>query len=231
MTPQTNEAFLREVDEELRLDTATRLWKRWGIALIAGLVLALVAFAGYLWWSGHRNEIAGVEGENLTTALTDLSTGSPKSAEAGLKPLTTSSSPGYAVAAKMALADQMLVKDNTSGAAAAFGAIADDTSLAKPFRDVALVRQIASSFDTMKPEQVVAKLKDLAVPGNPWFGSAGEMTAAALVKMNKPKEAGAMYAAMVKDENVPNSIRSRSVQLAGVLGVDVTPPKSLKGGN
>ena len=231
MTPQTNEAFLREVDEELRLDTVSRIWKRWGVALIAGLVLGLIAFAGYLWWSNHRNETAGVEGENLTTALTDLGSGSPKSAEAQLKPLTTSSSPGYAVAAKMALADQMLVKDDTKGAAAAFGAIADDTSLAKPFRDVALVRQVAAAYDTMTPEQVVARLKDLAVPGNPWFGSAGEMTAAALVKMNKPKEAGAMYAAMVKDESVPDSIRSRSIQLAGVLGVDVTPPKSLKGGN
>ena len=49
------------------------------------------------------------------------------------------------------------------------------------------------------------------------------MTAIAYMKMNKNREAAAMFAAMARDEGVPESIRSRSVQLASVLGVDVTP--------
>jgi hypothetical protein len=76
---------------------------------------------------------------------------------------------------------------------------------------------------------VVAKLKPLAVTGKPFFGSAGEMTAIAYMNMNKPREAGAMFAALAKDEGVPDSIRSRSVQLAGVLGVDVTPAGAKSG--
>jgi hypothetical protein len=40
------------------------------------------------------------------------------------------------------------------------------------------------------------------------------------MKMRKPDLAGPMFAAMAKDETVPDSIRSRARQMAGLLGVD-----------
>lgn len=223
LPPQTNEAFLREVDEQVRLDTAARFWKRWGVAVIVAVVAALIALGGYLWWQNQRQATAGVEGEKLSLALDDLGENRPQKAEPELKALTTSDSPGYRSTAKLALAASMLAKNDVKGAATAYGAIVADTSIAQPFRDVALIRQTASEFDTLKPEQVVDRLKPLAIEGKPWFGSAGEMTAMAYMKMNKNREAGMLFAAMAKDEGVPESIRSRSVQLAGVLGVDVTP--------
>jgi hypothetical protein len=223
LPPQTNEAFLREVDEQVRLDTAARFWKRWGVAVIVAIGAALVAFGGYLWWQNQRNAVAGTEGEKLSLALDDLSENRPQKAEDELKTLTTSESPGYRASAKLALAASMLAKNDLKGAAAAYAAIATDASVAQPFRDVALIRQTASEFDTLKPEQVVDRLKPLAIEGKPWFGSAGEMTAIAYLKMNKNREAGMLFAAMAKDDGVPESIRSRSVQLASVLGVDVTP--------
>jgi hypothetical protein len=48
------------------------------------------------------------------------------------------------------------------------------------------------------------------------------MTAMALLKLNRKDEAGRMFAAMAADEGVPNTIRSRAVQIAGTLGVDAT---------
>ena len=50
------------------------------------------------------------------------------------------------------------------------------------FSSIALIRQTALEFDQLKPEEVIARMKPLAAPGEPWFGSAGEMTALALVK-------------------------------------------------
>jgi hypothetical protein len=229
-TPTINEEFLREVDEQVRLDSAQRFWQRWGRWLIGAAVAALLAFGGYLWWQNNRAAAAGVEGENMSVALDDLSSGMVPKAEGELGKLKDSPVPGYKAAARLALAASKLGKGDAKGASADYAAIAADPSLATPYRDLATVRQVAASFDTMKPEEVVAKLKPLAVTGKPFFGSAGEMTAIAYMNMNKPREAGAMFAALAKDEGVPESIRSRSVQLAGVLGVDVTPAGA-KGGN
>ena len=234
LSPETNEAFLREVDEQVRLDTATRFWKRWGRIVIVAAIAALLGFAGYLGWNNQRQVNAGVEGEAMSLALDDLPAGKTAKAEGELAKLATSSTPGYEASAKLALAASKLGKGDTKGATADYAAVVADTSIAQPYRDLALVRQVAASYDTMKPDEVIAKLKPLAVAGRPFFGSAGEMTAIAYLNMNKMRDAGAMFAALAKDEGVPESIRSRSVQLAGVLGVDANPAGATadaKGGN
>jgi hypothetical protein len=228
-TPTINEEFLREVDEQVRLDSAQRFWQRWGRWLIGAAVAALLAFGGYLWWQNNRAAAAGVEGEAMSVALDDLSAGMVPKAEGELAKLKDSPVEGYKAAARLALAASKLGKGDAKGAAADYAVIAADSSLAAPYRDLATIRGVAAAFDTMKPEEVIAKLKPLAVTGKPFFGSAGEMTAIAYMNMNKPREAGAMFAALAKDEGVPDSIRSRSVQLAGVLGVDVTPAGAKSG--
>ncbi len=78
----------------------------------------------------------------------------------------------------------------------------------------------ALEFDTLPPQAVVDRLKGLAVAGNPWFGSAGEMVAISYLKLNKPQQAGALFAAMAKDKKLPDTLRSRATQMAGSLGVD-----------
>src|SRR3546814_11777438 len=93
-----------------------------------------------------------------------------------------------------------------------------DTRLAQPFRDLALLRQTALEFDTLKPQEVVDRLKPLATEGNPWFGSAGEMVAIAYMKLRKPALSGPLFAAMSQDRSAPGTIRTRPVQRAGLLG-------------
>ena len=48
------------------------------------------------------------------------------------------------------------------------------------------------------------------------------MTALALLKQNKKAEAGRLFATIAADTQVPETIRSRAVQVAGTLGVDAT---------
>ncbi|MDB5713061.1 MAG: hypothetical protein JWO15_458 [Sphingomonadales bacterium] len=221
-TPPTNEAFLREVDDELRRDQFASVWQRWGVLIVVGIVAALVALGGFLYWQSRQAEAAGIEGEKLSAAMDDLSAGKTQAQLPVLNALATSNVPGYKASAKLTLADIAVQKGDIKSAAAQFGAIAADTSLAQPYRDLALIRQTASEYDTLKPEQVVARLKPLAIPGNPWFGSAGEMVGVAYMRMSKPDLAGATFKAMIADEQVPSTIRSRIVQLAGIYGVDAT---------
>ena len=65
-------------------------------------------------------------------------------------------------------------------------------------------------------------MKPLAAPGEPWFGSAGEMTALALIKQGKKEEAGKLFAAIGRDQRVPEVIRGRAVQMASSLGIDAS---------
>ncbi|WP_136163515.1 tetratricopeptide repeat protein [Sphingomonas flavalba] len=220
LTPSDNQAFIREVDEELRRDQLARFGKTYGIALGAAILIGLLLFGGYLWYRNYDAGRAGLQGDELATALATLGANKVDEAKPKLEALAKSDRPGYSAAARLALADIALQKDDTKGAAAQYKAIAEDSGIGQPFRDLALVRQTAAEYDVLPPETVISRLKGLAVPGNPWFGSAGEMVAAAYVRANKPKEAGALFGKIAADAGVPASIRSRAVQMAGVLGVD-----------
>ena len=74
----------------------------------------------------------------------------------------------------------------------------------------------------LKPEQVIERLSPLTKPGEPWFGSAGELTAMAYLKQGQKAKAGKLFADIAADQQVPPTIRTRAVQVAGTLGVDAT---------
>ncbi|WP_242096248.1 tetratricopeptide repeat protein [Sphingomonas sp. CROZ-RG-20F-R02-07] len=220
LPPKTNEAFLREVDDELRRDQLVGFWTRYGKLAIGLGVALLIALAGFFYWQHHEEQTAGVAGEQLQSAYDALSDGKKDVASSTLAPLAASGRPGYATLARFTQADLLLQNKNEKGAAAMFAAIADDSAAAKPFRDLALVRQTSAEYDTLKPQAVIDRLRPLAVPGNPWFGSAGEMVAVAYLRSGRRDLAGRMFGQIARDANVPQSIRQRSVQMAGVLGVD-----------
>lgn len=223
LTPQNEDAFLREVDEELRREQLGTFWRRYGRLLIGLVVAGLLAFGGYLWWQAEQEKAAGAAGEKLTQALEAVDQGRTAEGEAALKALAQGGTPGYAAAAKFALAARKLQAGDVAGAVRDYDALAADQELAEPFRNLATIRATAAAFDTLKPEAVIERLKPLAVQGGPWFGSAGEMTAAAWLKLSRPDKAGAIFGAIARDKSVPQSIRGRAIRIAGALGVDAVP--------
>jgi hypothetical protein len=218
--PTTEEAFLREVDEELRRDTLQGFWNRWGKKLIALLVAGLLLFGAWLWWQDRTTAKSGLEGEELSLAMEELSSGNTDAATKIFEKLKSSDVPGNRALSQLAIAGLAYQKGDLKAAIAGYDLIANDSKLDAPWRDVATIRKTAAQFDTIKPEEVIARMKPLAVSGEPWFGSAGEMTAMAYLRTGKPDLAGKMFAEISKDEQVPESIRSRAVQMAGTLGVD-----------
>lgn len=223
LTPQSNEAFLREVDDEVRRDDLTRFWKRYGLWAAAALLIGLAAFGAYLFAQHRGREAAGRAGEQLQTAYDALANGQFDKAAPVLAELATSDRDGYRALARFSQADVLLGQGNVKGAAAKFAEVANDASLAQPFRDLALIRQTAAEYDTLRPQVVVDRLRPLAVPGNPWLGSAGEMMAVAQLRLNQRGPAGQLFARIARDEGVPESLRQRAVQMASLLGVDATP--------
>ena len=221
--PATSDAFLREVDEELRRDQIAAAARRWGLIGIAVVVAALLAFAGWLFWNHRSAEQAGVEGEQLQTAYDQLAAGQAADADAALTQLAGSDRAGYRALAMLAQADALQQKNDARGAAAKFAAVAADTSIGQPFRDLATIRQTMIEYDTLTPQATVERLRPLAAPGNAWFGTAGELTALAYLRQGRRDLAGRLFGQIARTEDVPQSIRQRAVQMASLMGVDAAP--------
>lgn len=218
----TDEAFLREVDEEYRRSQMLSIWQRYGKLIIGAVVVALLAFAGFLFWQHQTASAEGKRGEQYDAALREIEQNQPDKANAELAKLSTSGNNGFAAMSSIVQGNLALQKKDVKGAAAKFASVANNTAYAKTFRDYALIRQTVAEYDTLKPEVVISRLQALAKPDSAWFGSAGEMVAAAQIKLGKRAEAGKLLQQIAQGgENVPETTRQRAVQLASVLGIDV----------
>jgi hypothetical protein len=220
MPASPDNAFLREVDEEYRRSQLAGLWQRFGKLIIAAVVLGLAALAGWLWWQDNQAKQAGEAGAALTRAIEQLEVGEGAKARPVLEAMTRDGPGAYAGLARMVLANDALAGGDKAKARGLYEAVARDASLPQPIRDAALVKAVRVGFDQMSPADVIARLKPLAVPGNGWFGVAGELVAVAHIKAGKPEQARPILIAMVKDELLSPSLRARAAQLAVSVGVD-----------
>jgi hypothetical protein len=220
--PDISETFLREVDENLRRDQLRDFFKAYGNWLIAAVILFLAASGGFIWWKQHEVQRSAAQVEQLAQVYKDVGTGNTAKAPQQLDELSKSGSKAVRASALFARAALALQQNDVKAATGTYKSIANDSGLPKPYRDAALIRQTALEFDQLQPQEVIGRLEPLAKPGEPWFGTAGEMTALAMIKQGKKQEAGQLFAAIAKDPGVPQAIRARAVQVTGSLGVDAS---------
>lgn len=220
--PDINDTFVREVDENLRRDRIRDFFQENGTLLAVALVLFLAVCGGIIWYQQHREHNAEGQVEQLAQIYKDIGVGDTSKVPQQLNDLSDSGNKAVRASALFTRAAFAIQQNDTKSAIATYKQIADDSSLPDAYRNAALIRQTALEFDQLQPQQVIDRLQPLAKPGNPWFGSAGEMTALALIKSGKNEEAGQLFATIAKDKGVPDSIRNRSIQISGSLGADAS---------
>ena len=218
----SDDTFLREVDENLRRDQLRDWARKYGWWLVGALVLFLAAVGGWLYWQERQRAEAAEDSEILSQIYSDIGAGKMATVPKRLDALADDGKGAVRATALFTGAAVALEQNDRATATAKYNAIASDEDLAAPYRDLGLIRATSLEFDTLKPEQVIARMEPLAKPGNPWFGTAGELTAMAMIKQGKKSEAGRLFATIAADRQVPPSIRARAVQIAGSLGVDAS---------
>jgi hypothetical protein len=216
------ETFVREVDENLRRDQMRDMAKAYGKWIVAAVILFLAAIGGYLYWQNRQQAQAAAESETISAALDKAEAGNPKGAAADLAPIGSSSSDVNRASVRLAQAALALRQNDRKTAIALYRELAAEEGLPQPYRDVATIRGTMTEYDSLKPDEVIARLSPLAEPGKPFFGSAGELVAMAMLAKGDRAGAGRLFAKIAADPQVPQTIRARAVQIAGSLGVDAT---------
>lgn len=214
------DVLLREVDDAVRQDQYADAAKRYGRPALIAVALVLAAFGGYLFWQSQRGAGREADSEKLVAALDSVEQGDLVGGDKALAPVIADGHAGAAAAAQLLKAGIAMEQAKPAEAAALFDKVAADGDAPQALRDIATIRAVTARYDTLKPADVVTRLKPLAVPGNAFFGPAGELVAMAYLDQGKQAEAGALFAAVARDKNTPDSLKTRARQMAGLLGVD-----------
>lgn len=211
---------MREVDEAVRNDSVGSALKQYGLAGGILLAIGLAAFGGFLFWQSSKETALEAQSETLITAIDELEAGNLTLADEELAALALDGSPGAVAAANMLRAAIALEEGRNADAAVLYDRVANNEGAPPPLRDAATVRSVTIQYDDMDPADVIARLGPLAVADSDWFGSAGELVAMAYLDQGREEQAGPLLVQIAKDENVPQSLRARTRQLAGLLGFD-----------
>ena len=214
------DALMREVDEAVLHDDLTTFLRKYGIAMLAVIVIALGSFGGYLWWNSHSEGVMERSSEDFVKALDQVEAGNLDTADSALDGVISEGGPGAAAVARLMKAGIALEDGRVEEATTAYDALAADETAPKAIRDIATIRSVAANFDTLDPQVVIDRLKPLAVPGSSFFGTSGELVAMAYIEQGKNDLAGALFAEISNDAAVPQDMQSRARQMAGLLGVD-----------
>lgn len=226
-TPETpapsreDEVLIREIDEAVREDAVLTFMRTQGVKVLGVITVGIAALGGWLVWDHFAEQKLEQQSETLVSALDYADQRDFKTASEKVAPLLADgNSPGARAAARFVQAGAALEAGQSGKAAGIYKDIAGDADAPPALRDLARIREVSINFDQMKPADVIARLSPLAKPGSAWFGSAGELVAMAHLEAGNRPEAGKLFAAIAKDEDQPETLRSRARQMAGLMGVD-----------
>ena len=215
-----DDALLREVDDAVRTDQYRNIWTRYGLYIVGAVLLALVAFAAILFFTNRGEGDRERDSEVLVTALDQLEAGNIDEADTRLAPLAEDGAGGAQAQAQMLRGGIALEQGRREEAATFFEQVAANDDVPEPVRNLAELRAVVASYDSLEPAEVIRRLTPLAQEGEPYYGSAGEMLAMAYLDAGDEEKAGQLFAQIAKSEDVPETIRGRARQMASVLGID-----------
>ena len=219
----SNDLFVREVDDELRQDKLKSVWRRFSTILISAaiaIILAVAAWTGYGSWSEGR---ANASGDRFLAALDAARAGNSDEALKGLTALEADGTGAYPLLARFRAATLTAAKD-PKAAVAAFDAVAADSSVAQPLRDIAKLRAAYLLVDHGTYAEVAARAEALSADGNPMRYSALEAMGLAAYKAGDNANAQKLFETITADTAAPDGVASRATILLSLIGG--TAPKS-----
>ncbi|MBT9369560.1 tetratricopeptide repeat protein [Rhizobium sp. CSW-27] len=205
-----NDSFIREVNEELRSEQISGVWRRFRYVIIGGaalIVLGTAAYRGYEYWHTHN---ASIYGDQFLAALNLAKDNKPDEALAALEKLEKEGGGAYPVLARMRAATLLAQKGDVTGAVAAFNEVARDNAVPEVMRDVARLRAAFLLIDTGTYDQISAEVEVMATPGNALRNSAREALGLAAYKAGDVAKAKQWFQEIANDATAPRNVANRA---------------------
>jgi hypothetical protein len=205
------DSFIDEVTEEVRRDRLFRLFRKYGWIGVV-IILALVGGTAWTEWSKSRDAArAQAFGDAMIDALDQ---GTPEERREALAAVP-SDAEQTAVLQLIAASDPAEDKASTL---AALDKVANETTLAPVYRDLATLRRVLVAGVDMPAADRRSALEGIATPGRPYRVLAEEQLAYLLIEEGKANDAITALTALMQDQDASASLRARLGQVVTALG-------------
>lgn len=216
MADQTDH-FMREVQEEMRKERLARIWDTYGVFIIAGAVLLILAVGGYKfaeYRSLSARQAAGLEFESAARLAAQ---GKAQEAHQAFEAMIKNAPPGYGALARLRNAGAYAAEGKRDEAVAAYDAVSKDAAADPLLRDFATLQAAMLRIDAADWTEMQNRLKDLTNDNNAWRSPARELLGLAAMKAGNQDEARKAFEQILADTSVPPSTAERARVMMTIL--------------
>jgi len=206
----SDDSFIREVNEELRSEQIQNVWKRFRPLIIGVAVLIVLGVAGaalFEWWQARESSASG---DRFINAVRDASDNKPDQAMKELDALGKDGFGSYPVLARMRLATLKADKGDAKGAIADFNALGQDAAVPAPVRNVAKLRAAWLMVDNSSYEELASAVEELAAASSPVRNSAREVLGLSAYKAGNYAKARDWLQLVLDDKESSSGAKTRA---------------------
>ena len=209
--------IFKEVDEDLRRENLTKLWKKHGREVIGLAVMIVLAVAGVQGWRAYDLDRRSKFSDRYAAALELAADGNTSAGLNALIDLSEADGGGYAGLAAFEEARLRVASGDIGGAIAVWDRIAAESGLGGGFRSAATLLSVLHQIDAGDPGDLRGRLEPLAAAGEPFRATARELLA--LLALSEGDRAGArkLYTKIADDREAPSGLRQRATQMLAAL--------------
>ncbi len=207
VNPEYTDAFINEVNEDVKNDNFKVLWNRYGIFVILFVVLAVsatVSFERIKSWKVAQNQ-ANTENYMVAAQLRD----NPTQTLEALQKIAGDNQGIFSDFAKLQIANVLFSQDKTEEALATLQNLLDDNTVNDEVKHIALVKLATYRVDTMPRAEFEAMLKPLIAENTSWSPLAQDLLAMAAIRDGDVDTAQTIYENILKIKDLPENFRTK----------------------
>lgn len=206
VNPDFTDAFINEVDEDVKNDNLKVLWNRYGVLVVAFVVIAVsltVSFDRIKSWKTMQNQRKTTE--YMTAA--QLNQNDPEATIAALQAVSRKDKGIFSDFARLQIANVLLSQDKVDEALAALENIAGDAQVNTEIKHIALVKLATFKLDTMDRQSFEQLLQPITSGNSSWQPVAQDLLALSAIKNGDIQTARSIYENILKMEDLPENFK------------------------
>ncbi len=212
----TSDLLFAELSEEMRQDQVIQFLKKYQYYIMAGILAFVAAFGGLLAYDAYQTSQRKALATDIAQAQALLNDGDEQAA-LGLLGELSQRKDFYGYQAGMLIAKRSLAQGAFDQAATEFSALAKNTGLTAPYKELAEVYALLAASNQGLDAEQSQRLQALASGEGAYAAMAKELQVALMVQQGQVAEALSAIDLMLEDEASSASLKFRMEQLKTAL--------------
>ena len=209
--------LFQEIDDELRQDKASRLWRVYGKYVVGVAIVIIISVGGYKFWQQKQLDDGEKASIAYEAALARSASGDYEGAIDQLDGEEIRTAAGYAALSQMQKANLAMKMNDFEAALITFKDIAENGNYPKSIKEWASFRFAAVRVEKHVDSNALVDLDSLIATDSPWRFLGKEIRAIKEIENGNKSGAKAIFSELTDDENAPERLRVRAAEFLKTL--------------